>query len=99
MTPFLATLGTAFGLVGATSLVLQARRLRRLGTACEISIPIRLISVTGYAIWLAYGLAIQDLPLILVDAAGLAGAVGVLRITVRLRRVRACPVAFASASA
>jgi uncharacterized protein with PQ loop repeat len=98
MTPFLATLGTAFGLVGATSLVLQARRLRRLGTACEISIPIRLISVTGYAIWLAYGLAIQDLPLILVDAAGLAGAVVVLRITLRLRSVRACPVALAPSS-
>jgi MtN3 and saliva related transmembrane protein len=90
---FLATTGTAFGLMGATSLLLQARRLRRLGTACEISIPIRLVSLTGYAVWLAYGIAIRDMPLILVDLAGLAGAGLVLRITVTLRRQRACAIA------
>jgi uncharacterized protein with PQ loop repeat len=90
---FLATTGTAFGLMGATSLLLQARRLRRLGTACEISIPIRFVSLTGYAVWLAYGIAIRDVPLILVDLAGLAGAGLVLHITVTLRRLRACPIA------
>jgi MtN3 and saliva related transmembrane protein len=89
---FLATTGTAFGLVGATSLLLQARRLRRLGTACEISIPIRLVSLTGYAVWLAYGIVIRDLPLIVVDLAGLAGAGIVLHITLGLRSRRACPV-------
>ena len=89
---FLATAGTAFGLMGATSLLLQARRLRRLGTACEISIPIRLVSLTGYAIWLAYGIAIRDVPLILVDLAGLAGAGLMLRITLVLRSQRACAV-------
>lgn len=89
---FLATTGTAFGLMGATSLLLQARRLRRLGTACEISIPIRLVSLTGYAVWLAYGIAIRDVPLILVDLAGLAGAGLVLHITLVLRGQRACPI-------
>lgn len=88
----LATMGTAIGLTAAVSLLLQARRLRRLGTACEISIPVRLVSVTGYSIWLAYGIAIRDLPLILVDLAGLAGAGLVLHITLTLRRRRACPV-------
>lgn len=89
---FLATTGTAFGLVGATSLLLQARRLRRLGTACEISIPIRVVSLTGYAVWLAYGIVIRDVPLIVVDLAGLAGAGLVLRMTLVLRSKRACPV-------
>jgi hypothetical protein len=88
-----ATAGTAIGLVGAFSLVLQARRLRRLGTACETSIPVRLVTATGYAVWLAYGVAIRDVPLILVDLAGLAGAGLVLHITLVLRRSRACPVA------
>jgi uncharacterized protein with PQ loop repeat len=89
---FLATTGTAFGLMGAVSLLLQARRLRRLGTACEISIPIRLVSLTGYLIWLAYGIAIRDVPLVVVDLAGLAGAGLVLHITLVLRRQRACPI-------
>jgi len=89
---FLATTGTAFGLMGAVSLLLQARRLRRLGTACEISIPIRLVSLTGYVVWLAYGIVIGDVPLIVVDLAGLAGAGLVLHITLMLRSRRACPV-------
>jgi MtN3 and saliva related transmembrane protein len=89
---FLASTGTAFGLVGAASLLMQARRLKRLGTACEISIPVRLVSLTGYAVWLAYGLVIRDLPLIIVDLAGLGGAALVLHITFTLRRQRACPV-------
>ena len=88
----LATMGTAIGLVGALSLLLQARRLRRLGTACEISIPIRLVSLTGYAVWLAYGVAIRDVPLILVDVAGVAAAGLVLHVTLVLRRRRACPI-------
>ena len=90
---FLATAGTAIGLTGAASLLLQARRLKRLGTACETSIPVRLVTLGGYAIWLAYGIAIRDLPLILVDLAGLAGAALVLHITLTLRHRRACPIA------
>lgn len=90
--PLLATAGTAIGLTAAVSLLLQARRLRRLGTACEISIPVRLLALAGYAVWLAYGVVIGDIPLILVDLAGVAGAALVLYVTVVLRRHRACPI-------
>jgi uncharacterized protein with PQ loop repeat len=90
--PVLATSGTALGLMAAVSLMLQARRLRKLGSACEISIPIRLLALVGYAVWLTYGLAIRDIPLILVDLAGVAGAALVLYVTVALRRQRACPI-------
>jgi MtN3 and saliva related transmembrane protein len=90
--PFLATAGTAVGLTAAVSLLLQARRLRKLGTACEISIPIRLLALAGYALWLAYGVVIGDIPLIVVDVAGVAGAALVLYVTVVLRRQRACPI-------
>jgi uncharacterized protein with PQ loop repeat len=89
----LASAGTAVGLVTAASLLLQVRRLRRIGSACEVSIPVRLLALTGYGIWLAYGVAIGDLPLILVDLAGLSGAAFVLWVTVQLRRRSACPVA------
>jgi hypothetical protein len=85
----LATTGMIFGLVGAGSLRLRARRLLRLDTPCEIS-PIRVVSLTGYAVWLACGFAIGDLPLILVDAAGF-GAMLLVRTTLALRRRRPCP--------
>ena len=89
---FLGTAGTAVGLIAAMSLLLQARRLARLGVACEVSIPVRVLALAGYATWLGYGLAIRDLPLILVDLAGVAGAALVLRVTLSLRRQRACPI-------
>ena len=89
----LATAGTAIGLVGAASLFAQARRLRRVGSACEVSIPIRAVTAAGYAIWLGYGVVIRDVPLILVDIAGLAGALLVLRVTLELRAARACVLA------
>jgi len=90
-TTVLGTAGTLIGLVAAMSLLLQARRLARLGSACEVSIPVRLVALCGYTIWLAYGVAIGDIPLILVDLAGVVGAVLVLRVTVALRRRKACP--------
>jgi MtN3 and saliva related transmembrane protein len=90
-TTFLGTAGTVIGVVAAMSLLLQARRLSRIGNACEVSIPVRLLALGGYAIWLAYGVAIGDVPLILVDLAGVAGAALVLRVSLVLRRRRACP--------
>jgi uncharacterized protein with PQ loop repeat len=90
---FLGTAGTALGLFWALSMLVQARRLLKIGTACELSIPIRVLALAGYAVWLAYGVAIQDIPLILDDLAGVAGAGLVLHVTVVLRRQRACPIA------
>jgi uncharacterized protein with PQ loop repeat len=90
-TMFLGSAGTVVGLLAAISLLLQARRLAKLGTACEVSIPVRLLAFAGYSIWLGYGVAIGDVPLILVDLAGVVGAALVLRVTFSLRRRRACP--------
>lgn len=87
----LGAAGTAVGLVAAVSLLLQARRLLRLGSACEVSVPVRVLALAGYGVWLAYGVAIGDVPLILVDVAGVAGAALVLQVTLRLRRRQACP--------
>jgi uncharacterized protein with PQ loop repeat len=87
----LGAVGTAVGLVAAVSLLLQARRLLRLGSACEVSVPTRVLALAGYGVWLAYGAAIGDVPLILVDLAGVAGAALVLQVTLQLRRRRACP--------
>jgi MtN3 and saliva related transmembrane protein len=90
-TTVLGTAGTFVGLIAGLSLLLQARRLASLGSACEVSIPVRLLALAGYAVWLAYGVAIGDVPLILVDLAGVAGAALVLRVTLVLRRQRTCP--------
>ena len=53
------------------------------------------VSSAGYAVWLAYGLALGDIPLILVDLTGLVGATTALVVAVRLRRRRPCPTGIA----
>ena len=88
----LAMAGTITGLFSTVGLFLQARRLKRLGKACEISIPIRTITLSGYVIWFAYGLAIGDIPLIVVDLVGLAGGTLVLGVTLALRRRNSCVI-------
>ena len=88
----LAMAGTMIGLFSTVGLFLQARRLKRLGKACEISIPIRALTLTGYGIWFAYGLVIGDIPLIVVDLVGLVGGTLVLCVTVVLRQQHACAI-------
>ena len=39
----------------------------------------------GYAVWLLYGVSIESVPLILVDAAGLLCGLVTLTITLRMR--------------
>jgi uncharacterized protein with PQ loop repeat len=43
----------------------------RAGSAREISIPFIAILTGGHAIWLAYGIGIANLPLIVTDSVGL----------------------------
>ena len=70
---FLGTAGQCDWAHRSDLIASQARWLAKLGSACEVSIPVRLLTLAGYSIWLAYGLAIGDLPLILVDLAGVVG--------------------------
>ena len=54
--------------------LLQAAALVRAGSAREISIPFIATLTGGHAIWLAYGIGIPNLPLIVTDSVGLAAA-------------------------
>ena len=67
----LATCATLYGVAGSFSSLLQAVALARAGSAREISIPFIAILTGGHAIWLAYGVGITNLPLIVTDAIGL----------------------------
>jgi uncharacterized protein with PQ loop repeat len=67
----LATCATLYGIAGSFSSLLQAAALVRAGSAREISIPFIAILTGGHAIWLAYGIGIANLPLIVTDSVGL----------------------------
>ncbi len=76
---------TIYGVVGALASVLQLRRMRKRRSSQDVSVAYLAISGGGYVLWLAYGAAIQNLPLILVDAVGAVAMLVTIRVAVGLR--------------
>lgn len=91
----LGTGATLYGLGGALSVLLQARRMRARGTSGDVSARFFAVYVGGFAIWLLYGLGIESVPIILVHAVGLVCGTITLAVLLWLRR----PAAVADGSA
>jgi uncharacterized protein with PQ loop repeat len=82
----LGTGATLYGLGGALSVLLQARRMRARGTSGDVSARFFAVYVGGFAIWLLYGLGIWSIPIILVHTVGLLCGTITLAVVIRLRR-------------
>jgi hypothetical protein len=76
---------TLYGVGAAATALLQARQVIRRGSSCDVSARFFATYAGGYAVWLLYGLSSGSVPLILVDAAGLASGLVTLAITLKMR--------------
>src|SRR5262245_8360032 len=81
----LTLLATAYGVGAAGAALFQTRQLLESRRSCEVSARFFGVYAGGYAIWLAYGLSIGSLPLIVVDALGVVCATATLAIVLSLR--------------
>ena len=90
-TQFLGTAATVYGVLAALKTLLQARQMLARRTSREVSARFLASYTGGYAIWLAYGLSIGSLPLIVVDAAGLLCGGLTLAVALSLRGSLARP--------
>ncbi len=81
----MALVATSYGVGAAGAVLLQARQIVRRGSSCDVSARFFATYAGGYAVWLLYGVSIGSLPLILVDAAGLACGLLTLAVTLRMR--------------
>jgi uncharacterized protein with PQ loop repeat len=95
----LTAIATSIGLAQALALLDQTRKLRRAGSAREVSVSFLTASLTGNVIWLTYGMVQIDLALLIVNAAGLLGASATLVTALRLRARAAAATAAAPAPA
>jgi uncharacterized protein with PQ loop repeat len=84
-TQLLGAAATLYGLGGALSVLLQARRMHVLGTSGGVSVRFFAVYVGGFAVWLLYGIGIGDLPVIVVHAVGLVCGTVTLAVALRLR--------------
>ncbi len=67
----LGTAATAYGVLGALKTLLQTRQMLARRSSRDVSAAFLASYAGGYAIWLAYGLSIGSIPLIVVDSVGL----------------------------
>jgi uncharacterized protein with PQ loop repeat len=85
MTSVLAAVAIVYGVAAALSVLLQARQMLARDGSCGVSARFLAAYVGGYAIWLLYGLSLRNVPIIVVDALGLACGAITLAIALRLR--------------
>jgi uncharacterized protein with PQ loop repeat len=81
----LALIAAVLGVVQSLTLLGQARTLRRIGSAREVSLPFLHLAVLSSTAWLVYGVLQGDAPLVAVNSVGLTGAATTLITAVRLR--------------
>jgi uncharacterized protein with PQ loop repeat len=92
----LVLLVTAYGVGAAGAGLLQVRRLLEGRSSCEVSALFFAVYAGGYAVWLAYGVSIGSLPLVVVDGVGVACATVTLAVTLSLRGSLLNPVTWTS---
>ena len=81
----LGTAATAYGVLAALSVLLQARQMLKRHTSCGVSVRFLALYAGGYATWLLYGLSAGNVPLTVVDAVGLLCAGLTLALALSLR--------------
>ena len=88
----LETLGFIAAILTTLSFLPQALRIRRLGSADDVSLTMYLMMVTGQGLWLIYGIVIMSPSMIGANVVSMSFVIWVLVMKLRhLRRMRALP--------
>ncbi|HWT24267.1 MAG TPA: SemiSWEET family transporter [Solirubrobacteraceae bacterium] len=100
----LAMVAMLYGVVAACAVLLQARQILRRGSSCDVSARFFATHTGSYLVWLVYGITIDSVPLIVVDAVGLLCGLVTLAVTLAMRgpvmrpRSWTCPEGAAAAA-
>jgi uncharacterized protein with PQ loop repeat len=81
----IAISATAYGTLSALAALLQTRSMLKRRDSCEVSARFFAAYAGGYAIWLIYGISLDSVPLIVVDAVGLLCGALTLSVALALR--------------
>jgi MtN3 and saliva related transmembrane protein len=84
----LGFVAAGWGVIMALSPVMQMRRMVRLGSSRDVSIGYLLVIVIGFAFWIAYGIAIGNLALVVPNTLALIVGTGTIAVALHLRKPR-----------
>jgi MtN3 and saliva related transmembrane protein len=79
----LAVIAAAWGVLMAASPLLQIRRMLERRTSADLSLAYLAVLMIGFTLWIAYGIAIANLALIVPNSVALI--VGLVTILIALR--------------
>ena len=81
----LAVTAAAWGVLMALSPALQIRRMFATGSSADLSLGYLLVLLIGFGLWIAYGISLRNLALIVPNAVALLTGVATLIVALRLR--------------
>jgi uncharacterized protein with PQ loop repeat len=88
MTDVLSIVAGSFGVVMGASPLLQAFRSHRLQSASDVSLAFLAVLILGGSAWLAYGIALSNIAMIIANGVGVASSGTALAVTTWWRLYR-----------
>jgi MtN3 and saliva related transmembrane protein len=85
MTDALAVVAASWGVMMALSPILQLRRILERRSSADISIASMAVLQVGFTLWMAYGLALGNLAIILPNSVAFLVGAATLAIALRFR--------------
>lgn len=86
MTLALGVIAASYGVVMAISPVLQIRRMLQTRSSADVSLAYLGVLEVGFLLWLAYGLALPNLAIVVPNAVALVVGLATIVVALRLRR-------------
>jgi MtN3 and saliva related transmembrane protein len=86
MSTYLAVSAATWGVAMALAPLLQIRAMRSNGTSAAVSVGYQQVLLVGFVLWLAYGVAIANMPLIVTNSVAAVASAATILVALSFRR-------------
>jgi uncharacterized protein with PQ loop repeat len=86
MSTYLAVSAATWGVATALAPLLQIRAMRSHGTSAAVSVGYQQVLLVGFVLWLAYGVAIANVPLMVTDSVAAVASAAMILVALSFRR-------------
>jgi uncharacterized protein with PQ loop repeat len=83
---YLAAAAATWGVAMSFAPLLQIRAIRAHGSSHAVSVGYQQILLVGFLLWLAYGIAIRNVPLMVTNTVSAAVCAATILVVLRFRR-------------
>ena len=85
MSTYLAVAAATWGVAMALAPLLQIRAMRSHGSSAAVSVGYQQVLLVGFALWLAYGIAIGNVPLMITNSVAAIASGATILVALRFR--------------